>query len=141
VRKFHVRLERKLLSYGSLRAFYKHVNCKLHALQRVAPVYSNNELVTNDSDKAQAFNDYFASVFTVPTVPTANCNGYVNVVSPDVCFSQTETYKALLSAKRSFSAGPDSIPSAFWANLASVLALPMSVLFSLSHNFGVIPGE
>ena len=55
IRRFQARREHALLATGSLHAFYKHVNSKLNASQRVAPIYNdNNVLLTDDCDKANA---------------------------------------------------------------------------------------
>ena len=35
--------------------------------------------------------------------------------------------------------GPDDIPSYFWKKLASVLSLPVSILFTASYHFSVLP--
>lgn len=56
IRRFHACQERELLATGSLPAFYKHVNCKLIASQRVVPIYyDNNVLLTDYCGKADAF--------------------------------------------------------------------------------------
>ena len=39
------------------------------------------------------------------------------------------------------SSGPDDIPSIFWAKLAAVLALPISIIFSASYQFAILPDE
>ena len=50
-------------------------------------------------------------------------------------------YKALKNSKRTLSSGPDDIPSIFWAKLAAVLALPISIIFSASYHFAILPDE
>jgi hypothetical protein len=141
IRKFHTGQERKLLSSGSIRDFYKHVNSKLCASQRIAPVCNNGVLLTDDGDKAKAFNEYFASVFTCPSAPSVSPNAADAATSPSVTFPEHIVYKAMTQAKRSYSVGPDGIPSVFWASLASVLALPVSVLFYASYHFAIVPNE
>jgi hypothetical protein len=61
--------------------------------------------------------------------------------SPGVTFTEHIVYKAMKQAKRSYSVGPDGIPSIFWANLAFVLALPVSVLFGASYHFAIVPSD
>ena len=46
---------------------------------------------------------------------------------------------ALKKSKRTLSAGPDAIPSVFWASVAAALALPVSILFTSSYIFSKLP--
>ena len=62
-------------------------------------------------------------------------------ISNDVDFSQAVVYKALKNSKRTLSSGPDDISSIFWAKLAAVLALPISIIFSASYHFTILPDE
>ena len=41
----------------------------------------------------------------------------------------------------SLASGPDGIPSYFWKKLASVLSLPVSILFTASYHFSVLPSD
>ena len=45
------------------------------------------------------------------------------------------------NSKRTLSSGPDDIPSIFWAKLAATLALPISIIFSASYHFAILPDE
>ena len=50
-------------------------------------------------------------------------------------------YKALKNSKRTMSSSSGDIPSIFWAKLAAVLALPISIIFSASYHFAILPDE
>lgn len=123
--KFRDRREGRLLVSGSVRAFYKHVNSKICPLSDI-PVLRHNNLVADNLARAQVLNYYFASVFAYPFLVNVPVNIEASI-SDNIDFSPDATYTALRLAKRSFSVGPDDIPSAFWANLASSLCLPRSV--------------
>ena len=41
----------------------------------------------------------------------------------------------------SLASGPDGIASYFWKKLASVLSLPVSILFTASYHFSVLPSD
>jgi hypothetical protein len=62
-------------------------------------------------------------------------------VSAPADFSVQAVQQSLKQAKRSRSSGPDGFPSMFWANLSSELALPISVIFSLSYSFTALPDD
>ncbi len=142
IRRHQAYKERHLLSSNSLSAFYRHVNAKLNSSRGVAPLRLKDKVITDDTDKAAALNSYFASSFTAPTHITTSLAGTaVNLNDRPIVFSEVVTYKALHNAKHTCSAGPDSIPSIFWAKLASSLALPISILFNASYSFGLLPAD
>ena len=68
-------------------------------------------------------------------------SGIDKPISNDVDFSRAVVYKALKNFKRIFSSGPDDIPFIFWAKLAAALALPISIVFSASNHFAILPDE
>ena len=106
-----------------------------------APIRAEDDTtLQDDANKAHAFNAYFASVFNdniIRSVPPVRRNN--RIVSVDVDFSPEIVFKALRSAKRSLSSGPDSVPSIFWANIVAAVTLPVSIIFSLSYKYSVLP--
>ena len=123
-----------------MKAFYKHVNSKLNVSCSIAPIKDNSTLLTSDSDKAHVFKKYFASVFS----PTTDINMPVRdsrIFSPCVNFSSDLVYKALLNFKYKYSSGPDGIPTLFWANLASSLTVPISIIVSISYHFATVSSK
>ena len=106
---------------------------------QVAPLCSNNgTILSNDADKAEALNAYFAFVFTPITTGSypSNIPNPIISVSQLVDFSLQSVLSALRQAKHTFSIGPDSIPnsSIFGSKLASVLAFPFFIIFNSSYN-------
>ena len=55
------------LNNKSLTSFHKHFKAKLSSSRGIAPLRVNNIMLLNDKKKGQAFNNYFSSVFTIPT--------------------------------------------------------------------------
>ena len=55
---------------------------------------------------------------------TTNLNDNKPNTSPLVDLSPSVVYKAMRTAKKSLSTGPDNIPSLFWTKLASCLSFP-----------------
>ena len=102
--------------------------------QQLTPLQdANGSLVNADISRANDFNKYFSSVFTFNIDPPDNNvyppAGAHNTSSPEVKFTPEIVYKAIRAVKRMLSAGPNSIASIFWANLASSLCLPTSITF------------
>lgn len=143
IRRFHRLREQRLLSKNSVSAFYRYVNGKLHSGRRIAPLKTiKGSVLTEDADKAHAFNEYFSSVFNNSVLshnsfPTS----HHKIVSTSVIFSIKTVYKALRGAKKSLSAGPDQLPSLLWSNIAASVAFPVSVLFTSSYIYARVPRE
>ena len=74
---------------------------------------------------------------SIPDAPVAQ---YADgPISNNTSFTPDVVYKALKKSKRTLSAGPDAIPSVFWARIAAALALPVSILFTSSYIFSKLP--
>ncbi len=141
IQHHHHNKEQRLLNSNSVAAFYRHVNSKLCSSQRIAPIRAHDQVLTDDYSKAQAFNKFFTSVFTNSSLNDATTEQTPPLIPGNIVFTPTVTYDALRSAKRKFSSGPDAIPSAFWINVAASVALPVSVIFTLSYTFSKLPND
>ena len=107
----------------------------------VAPFFVNNNTLISDTDKACVLNAYFSSIFSPRDLTTLPLSSVDKPISNDVDFSQAVVYKAWTNSKRTLSSDPDDIPSIFWAKLAAVLASPISIIFSASYHFAILPDE
>ena len=102
---------------------------------------ADGRLITDSLEKANTFNQYFASVFTIDDNKTPVCSSSTkeNCTLSDVEFCPAKVYKALKSLKPKCSYGPDGLPSILLHNLARVLSEPLSFIFDSSFRSGVLP--
>ena len=107
----------------------------------VAPLIVNKNTLIGDTDKACALNAYFSSIFSPPDITILPLFGVDKPISNDVDFSHAVVYKALKNSRRTLLNGPDDISSIFLVKLAAVLALPISIIFSASYHFAILPDE
>ena len=141
IKSYHVRAKRRFVNSKSTSAFYRHVRRKLDNSQRIPPIKAaNGAIFVKDNDKVEAFNKFFTSVFTYSD-PPLHINANSAQISAPVHFSVSAVCQALRRAKPTTSSGPDGIPSVFWANMSNELALPVSIIFSSSYKFVVIPAD
>jgi hypothetical protein len=144
IRRHHAGIERRIIRSNSVSSFYNYVGRKLNAPHKVAPLRADNgSYLVSDTDKAEALNTYFASVFTPHAADCATsdlpwCNA---PVSQSVDFSIATVLNALRNTKHTLSSGPDGIPSVFWSKLSSVVAFPTSIIFSSSYNSSQLPKD
>ena len=101
----------------------------------------DGKLITSPLGKANIFNQYFASVFTVDDgrTPVCNLKTHNNCKLSNVEFSPWKVHKALRSLKPKYSYGPDGLPSIMLHNLARVISGPLSFIFDASFKSGTLP--
>ena len=101
----------------------------------------NDDLVTNDYDKAEFFNSYFCSVFTDEDSHSLPPFGIADTVTPidTVDISLEVVYQKLSSVNISKSAGPDGWPPMVLKETADSISLPLYILFTKSINAGTLP--
>ena len=125
--------------------FYRRINRKLNSAHQDTPIREvKNSIITDNISKAQAFNSYFASVFNAkPSSPrSVTIDNYKTThLSVETDFSPNNVFCTLKNTKHSFSSGPDSIPLAFWTNVADTVAFRVSIIFSLSYQHAVLPDD
>ena len=89
-----------------MSAFYRQVNQKLCS--------GHDSLLTADSRKAEAFNNYFILVFIWPTLHSnVETSFSSSIISNNINFAPNILYNALRKAKQTLSAGHAEIPSIF----------------------------
>ena len=145
IRRYRGNQERHLLeNNNNFAAFYKNARSKLSFPLSNAPLLVKNNYLIDDNTKAEDFNQFFSSIFTRPDIGLPDTSLPISSsahTSDPIKLSLEITYNALRSAKATYSSGPDDIPSVFWVNLASSLAMPISIIFTSSYQFATLPQE
>jgi len=108
-------------------------------------VDDSNNIITNDDDKANLFNDYISSVGVVDNnvTPVCNCNSvlYDDCVLDMVEFNTQNTLAAMLKLKSNLSSGPDGLPPLLFKRLRHCLAEPLALLFSQLFSVSAVPSD
>jgi hypothetical protein len=137
---YNAECESNLVNCNDLGRFYKFVSSKLSPNRNSpSPRNSEDKLITDTLDKANIFNQYFASVFTQDNGHIPHCKAKQSSSLSDVEFSPLRVYKALKSFKPKCSFGPDGLPSILLHNTAEVISHPLSFIFDASFRAGVLP--
>lgn len=133
--------ELKLLDKNSsLKSFYSFVNKRLNMNKTIPDILSDNVIASEDLVKANAFNKFFSSTFTVDNnipiiVPPDPCS--VNM--PKVKFTDDLIVEAIKKLKPSLAVGPDGLCAYFIKKLCHHLVTPLRSIFEVSYNTGQLP--
>ena len=104
---------------------------------------SNGTAYTNDAEKAELLNSYFASTCVKDngTLPPFDKRIPAGDEFDNVIFTPENVLRVLRKLKSSKSSGPDGFPSDLFKKLASHLAFPLSMLFNNCMSVVKIPAE
>ena len=103
---------------------------------------SNGEITSNNEEKAEVLNNYFASVFkddgNLESTPHLQPKKYEHTLDQIICY-EDEVLKKLKSLKVDKSPGPDGLHPKLLFELSDVLCKPLCMLFNKSIREGVVP--
>lgn len=123
------------------KAFYRHVNNKLKTRPGIGDLQMDDGSEVVDAQlKANVFNQYFSSVYTVEdlnSVPLYEAREGDKISSVEV--TEEEVIKLLKNLQPDKSPGPDSIHPRILKECATQIAGPLTTLFHTSLREGKIP--
>lgn len=144
LKKFQIEYEKKLISGGSKKAFYRYISSKTKPKFSIPNLTVNNRQCKTKKDKCQALNDHFASVYTIDdgNLPPLDFYDNMHVESQSVLqFDVLDIYEILSKLKHTMVTGPDSIPYLFYHTFAAELSFPLYFLMTFVYQFGYVPRD
>ena len=114
--------EQHIIDANDLGAFYRFVNKRLAGRSSVGAIVADGSILTDNHQKANAFNKYFASVGVSDdgTVPPIR-NTALSETLDSVTFSETDVLKSINKLKCNLSAGPVACHRCYLRNLSTAL--------------------
>lgn len=139
--KLHSQYISKVQSYVKLdpKNFWKYVNSLKSNNAISDTMYLNSEKLDSDIKIANAFSDYFASVFVQDQIPVPVNEISKTVSLTSIRLSKTEIFEGITGLKNGAGAGPDGIPNIFLKRCVFALTTPLFLLFNKSLQVGIIP--
>ncbi|GAB0184145.1 mitochondrial enolase superfamily member 1 [Grus japonensis] len=129
---------------GNKKSFYKYVSDKRRTRENVGPLRNEtDDLVTQDMEKAEVLNDFFASVFTGKCLSHAaqvtEGRDWENAERPAAGEDQVQEYLRHLKVHKSM--GPDELHPRVLRELAGEVARPLAIIFEKSWQTGEVPTD
>ena len=139
-RNFEASLGAKIVE--NPKAFWSHVNSSIVHRPGINSVENEGKVLVKDSEIADAYSEYFSSVFVteppgpLPTPPVWPVQTTLGEFSaPDV----EEIEREIEGLKIGKSCGPDNLPAEFLKGTKMVIARPLKLLFDMSIKTSLIP--
>ena len=124
------------------KTFWSYVRSKTKSRTGIADLKGENgQMLSTDIDKANALNDFFASVFTnedTQQVPFFDLR-YHGTPITEVITSRDKILKELKNLNISKSMGPDGCHPRFLKETSSVICEPLETIFNKSYYSGEVP--
>ncbi|GAB0187269.1 mitochondrial enolase superfamily member 1 [Grus japonensis] len=126
------------------KSFYRYVSDKRRTRENVGPLQNETgDLVTQDMEKAEVFNDFFASVFTGKslshTAQVTEGRDWENAEPPTVGEDQVREYLRNLKVHKSM--GPDEMHRRVLRELMDEVAGPLAIVLEKSWQAGEVPAD
>ena len=144
IRDYVAEKEKRVIDSENLGCFYKYVNSKLTCKSGVGALKTaDGSLLSNDSEKAELLNDYFASVCTADNgiMPSAILRAPDGIKLENVHFSPEVVARTIAKIKPNTSPGGDGLPPLVIKKLARCLSTPLSSMFTSFLSVGKLPSE
>jgi hypothetical protein len=140
VRKWAVKIENGFLSNYSQGKLFSFVKSKRRVDNSLPDLLSpTGALCRDDLSKAEAFNEFFSSVFTQDNGSLPPLPSRTQQRMSQISFSTYYILQALRELKAKLASGPDGIPAVFLRRVAEAVSYPLSLLFEFSLKTGEIP--
>ena len=122
------------------KKFWSHYKFANNSRRIPERMYRKTQYRTTPLDKANLFNEYFCDQFSERSLYNIDIE-YANDNIFDISFCPTHISSLLSKINSNKANGPDKIHGRILKNCSASLAYPLSLIFKLSYNTGIVPGE
>jgi hypothetical protein len=136
---FRKEREERILLSASVKQFYVYISQRMSPVNFLGPLLDLHSMpITRDSDKDEAFNKFFHSVFTADDGILPVFHPCSDVYMDMPVFNPAEVRGALLEIKNTSSCGSHGCPAKFLRHFPE-LSIPLSNLFNMSMRQQTVP--
>ena len=123
------------------KCFWTYVKHRRNNTASIGPLRKGNVLITGAKERAELFNHQFVSVFSTPTDRIDYESETVRSKMPYITICKKGVLKQLKGLNHHKACRPDNLSPRVLSELADVLAEPLTALFQLSLDTGLVPKE
>ena len=132
--------EQRIIDAGDAGVFYRYVNDRITNRSCIGAVMENGVVITDNLDKANAFNSYFSTVGISDNGVVPQCIGVtLSSILDSVTIDESDVLSSISRLKNTLSAGPDNFPPLLFKKLKHCLSKPLAVLFNQLLSVGHVP--
>ena len=140
--KDEISREQNIVDANNLGTFYRYVNKRISNRTSINTVVENGVILTDNTDKANAFNRYFVSVGVSDNGFIPCCmNVKVNETLEFVKIEHNDVNRSIAKLKSSLSAGPDNLPPLLFKKIRRSISGPLAMLYNQLLSVGHVPHD
>ena len=142
IHKYEIEQEMKIIKSDNIGTFYKFVNKKLNHPSGIGVLHDNkNNIVTEDSKKAELLNSYFESMYVEDNGRQPPCPKRIgaDIKIRNVEFSPEIIHTIIKNLKSKYTCDPEGFPPILLKKLSPSLTFPLSLIFNSFMSVGKIP--
>ena len=138
--KLRANEEEDVVNKQNSKCFFRFLNSRLKN-SKTAPFLIDDSNVTysDDNEKAEFFNNYFASVFTNDNGLSPYITYQDTPVIEKIVFDENSVFLALKNTNASLSVDPDGLCAYFLKKSSFSICKPLAHIFMISYETGNIP--
>ena len=135
--------EQRVIEAQDLGAFYRFVNKRISNRSCVGAIANpDGTILTNNCDRANAFNAYFSSVNVADNGSIPHCRSVLLTgILDTITFDEKNVFNSIDKLKNNLSAGPDGLPPVLFKKLKYCLGRPLCMLYNQFISVGYVPCE
>ena len=133
--------ENRILHCGDIQRFYGYVKQVLNRESIIPDLEVNGDICRDDLAKANCFNEFFCSVFTVSNNLAPRFDARTNTDLEALAFTPDKVSSALKKMSTTYSSGDDNMSSVILRNCMETLVAPLCTLFTVCFETGVVPTD
>jgi len=133
--------ETNLITTFDNSKIYKYIRGITKSKSFPSTMYHNSSSFHSGTQKANAFNEYFYSVFNKTPLDLPSSFNFPPESLCQIVITEADVYDALVGLDTSKAMGPDGIPPIVLSRCASVLYVSLHHLFNLTLKFSYLPTE